>query len=304
MMNGELHSGLTDALGRALATERGAWRRAHDSAIDELKREWQREHELAIAQQRAEVAELKLTLNNLVAERLVELKDGRDGQDGRDGKDGKDGEPGQPGERGEPGAQGEPGSTGKAGERGEKGEPGDRGERGETGATGPPGRFPAVVEWSDAIHYAGAVVTHRGATWQAERDTAREPGNSDDWLMLASAGLNARTGDVCGRYDPMRRYRMFDLVVHDGGEWRARRDDPGPLPGDGWAISAVQGKRGPKGEQGERGPQGERGAEAARITEWLFEADEYRIVPLLDDGTLGPPLELRQLFERFQSEIR
>ena len=41
----------------------------------------------------------------------------------------------------------------------------------------------------------------------------------------------------------------------NGSEWRAVRDDPGPLPGDGWVLGA-KGSRGKPGEKGERGEPG------------------------------------------------
>jgi hypothetical protein len=51
------------------------------------------------------------------------------------------------------------------------------------------------------------------------------------------------------------------VVAHNGSEWRAVKDDPGPLPGDGWMLSAkgVKGDKGMPGNRGERGERGERG---------------------------------------------
>jgi HK97 family phage portal protein len=132
------------------------------------------------------------------------------------------GPPGPPGERGRDGRDGLPGQNG---ERGEPGAPGDRGEPGEPGQAG-----------------------ERGAPGDpGERGDKGEPGNS---------------GRACGLYDPAAAYSALDVVAWNGSEWRAVRDDPGPLPGDGWMLGA-KGSRGKPGERGERGEPGTKVAELA-----------------------------------------
>ena len=54
-----------------------------------------------------------------------------------------------------------------------------------------------------------------------------------------------------------RSYRKYDLVTWHGSEWRARCDEPGALPGDGWVLTAQSGSR---GKAGDRGPAGAAGA--------------------------------------------
>jgi hypothetical protein len=50
-----------------------------------------------------------------------------------------------------------------------------------------PGTLPAVKTYRpDTVHYAGHLVVHQGATYQALRDTARAPSH-DDWVCLAIA---------------------------------------------------------------------------------------------------------------------
>lgn len=104
-------------------------------------------------------------------------------------------------------------------------------------------------------------------------------------------------GEVCGLFDPEHEYRKYDLVAWDECEWRAKRDAPGPLPGDGWALSA---KAGPRGKRGDIGPRGERGLPAATIASWTIR--EYVAVPMMSDGSAGAPLNLRSFFEQFYSE--
>lgn len=166
------------------------------------------------------------------------------------------------------------------------------------GAPAPAAKFPAVGAWDDRVHYEGSVVAHNGATWQATRDTAREPPH-EDWALLAAPGATGRegyAGEVRGLWQPDGAYRKGDLAALNGSEWRARRDNPGPLPGDGWALS---GKRGAKGERGETGPAGKPGADLAG---WVL--DGYRVTPIMTDGRTGPPLDLAALFEQYHAESR
>jgi hypothetical protein len=134
-------------------------------------------------------------------------------------------------------------------------------EKGAQGERGPQGTMPIAVKWSDDVHYAGAVVTHAGATWQAVRDTGRAPPH-DDWVCLAAAGRDGRDGrsfTVRGTFsDEVKDYRFLDVVAMGGAAFVARRDEPGACPGDGWQLIAMQGKRGNPGEPGKslRGPAG------------------------------------------------
>ena len=150
---------------------------------------------------------------------------------------------------------------------GPPGPPGERGERGEPGEaiTGPPG----------------------------------EPGIQG---LPGPPGEVPYVGEVCGLHDPARDYRKYDLVSMGGAEWRAKMDNPGELPGDGWALAAKAGARGKPGDtgpRGERGPAGERGAS---ITGWTVR--EFRAVPIMSDGSNGAPLDLRELFEQYHAEAR
>lgn len=183
---------------------------------------------------------------------------GKDGEPGRDGADGKDGSPGRDGERGDPGIKGAPGET-VVGPPGSKGDPGESivGPQGERGAEGSAGKLPIVCEWSDGVHYQSDVVMHAGATYQALRDTAKVPPH-EDWICIARAGHDGNDGrslTVRGTWLESEEYRALDVVALNGGSFMARRDNPGPCPGDGWQLIAAQGKQGKPGPQGH----GERG---------------------------------------------
>jgi hypothetical protein len=86
------------------------------------------------------------------------------------------------------------------------------------------------------------------------------------------------------------------------------RDKPGPCPGFGWQLLAAPGKRGvagEKGPQGERGPAGvagPRGKDATTLAHWNIDGSAYSITPVMSDGTRGPPLNLRGLFQQFLDE--
>src|SRR6516165_4087029 len=94
---------------------------------------------------------------------------------------------------------------------------------------------------------------------------------------------------IRGTHDPKAEYLANDLVAKDGGTFVARRNHPGPLPGDGWQLMARQGARGIAGERGAPG------RDATRITGWIVDRSTYRVTPRLSDNTLGPALELGEL---------
>src|SRR5262249_40064510 len=148
-------------------------------------------------------------------------------------------------QRAEVGPQGPPGERGEPGIPGARGEPGDKGEKGDSG---PAGKLPIVKAYQlEAVHYAGEVVVHEGATYQALRDTGRAPPHSDDWICLASAGRDGVDGlspHVRGKFNPRASYKRLDIVAADKGSFIARCDDPGPCPGDGWRMITAHGARG------------------------------------------------------------
>jgi hypothetical protein len=121
-----------------------------------------------------------------------------------------------------------------------------------------------------------------------------------DELDKAIASLRPlRSLSVAGTYNGSVRYRALDVVATGGASFCARVDDPGPCPGDDWQLVAAQGK---KGQPGRDGTDGRAGRDAPRITGWLVNRESYSIVPLMSDNSRGPPLELRELFQRFNEE--
>jgi hypothetical protein len=112
---------------------------------------------------------------------------------------------------------------------------------------------------------------------------------------------------VRGTFDQSVSYRRLDIVALNGGSFIALKDAPGPCPGPGWQLIASQGRRGGAGEKGERGlpgPRGDAGASGATIVGWKIDRARYVATPVMSDGSEGPPLELRGLFEQFLHETR
>jgi hypothetical protein len=152
----------------------------------------------------------------------------------------------------------------------------------------------------------GAVVAYDGGTFQAWRDTGQPPSHAD-WMCLATSGRDGNSVTVRGTFDQSASYRRLDVVALNGGSFIARKDAPGPCPGPGWQLIASQGKRGAAGEKGERGPpgpKGDAGASGATIRDWKIDRTRYVATPIMSDGSEGPPLELRGLFEQFFLEAR
>jgi len=119
-----------------------------------------------------------------------------------------------------------------------------------------------------------------------------------DRVLDAAKEIVAKAVTRCirGTYNPQSTYSMNDIVALDGGSFVARKDNPGPCPGAGWQLMAKQGQRGIAGPEGKRGPPGN------IITGWIVDRSVYRVTPRLSDGTLGPPLDLRELFEPSQQD--
>lgn len=127
------------------------------------------------------------------------------------------------------------------------------------GREGPPGKLGAVRAWTDGVHYEADVVTHAGATWQAQRDTGRAPSaDSADWLMLAAPGVDGAPGAgfrVRGTWSAdADDYLAHDIAMLGGSSFVALRDAPGECPGPGWQLWASRGGKGePSKERGLKG---------------------------------------------------
>jgi hypothetical protein len=100
-------------------------------------------------------------------------------------------------------------------------------------------------------------------------------------MRAASRPMDGRDGrslKVRDTWDPGASYFALDVVACDGASFVARRDNPGPCPGDGWQLCAKQGPRG------------------------KLDVRTRTATPIYSDGRFGPALELGALFESAQDE--
>jgi len=262
------------------------------SAIEALSARQDAERELRIER-----------LERKITEQLETIKDGSPGLDGEPGEPGLQGLPGEQGERGEPG---EPGEQGLQGEPGPKGDTGPQGLDGKPGLDGKAGLLPVCKIWAEKVWYTADVVLHLGSTWQAIRDTAKEPPH-EDWVCLAAAGRDALPLVVKGTFDPDIVYRRMNIVALNGGTFVALKDEPGACPGVDWQMMASAGRRGErgfKGDRGDRGPQGLPAESSNGIISWNVDEKSFSVTPIMINGSEGAVLDLRPLFERFLSETQ
>jgi hypothetical protein len=175
------------------------------------------------------------------------------------------------------------------------------------GPVGPAGKLPVAKEWQhEKVYYEGQVVTYDGATYQALHDTGEPPDNEAHWICLAAPGRDAKSFRHRGTFKEHAEYGSHDIVALNGGSFLALHDKPGVCPGPGWQLLCAQGKRGATGEPGPRGPTGiagPSGVDAAAVVGWKIDRAAYTVTPVMSDGTSGPPLNLRGLFEQFQDEV-
>jgi hypothetical protein len=180
--------------------------------------------------------------------------------------------------------------------------------RGPAGPVGPGGKLPIAKEWtSETVFYEGSVVTYDGGSYQALRDTGEPPDNETHWQCLAAPGRDAKSIRHRGTFKENEDYMAHDAVALNGASFLALHDKPGRCPGPGWQLLASPGKRGVAGErgpQGELGPAGPPGKDAVKLARWTLDRATYTATPVLSDGSCGPPMDLRALFEQFWDEVR
>jgi hypothetical protein len=116
---------------------------------------------------------------------------------------------------------------------------------------------------------------------------------------LGHAGLRIR-----GSFDAAGEYLAHDVVEQNGSSFVAKRDRPGACPGEGWELLASKGSRGERGGPGPRGMTGGRGERAPEIKGWLVNKAEFTASPILTDGSVGAPLELKSLFQELLDQTR
>jgi hypothetical protein len=174
------------------------------------------------------------------------------------------------------------------------------------------GRLPPVKStWAEGdVIYAGQLLSYGGSLWQAKVDTGLKPGDPRAWILIARAGRDARNGQDArsmsfkGPHSASRTYNAMDLVMLDKQAWLCVRDDAKGVPGvdDCWVLLGARGPRGERGKIGPMGPQGKTGERGEQIHHWEIDSPSYCAFGVLTDGSILPPLTLRELFAQFQRE--
>ena len=69
-------------------------------------------------------------------------------------------------------------------------------------------------------------------------------------------------------------------------------------------MIAARGVKGERGDRGPRGSKGDRGPVDSTLTidAWTVDAERYRAIPKLSNGTVGAAVELRPLFALYQAQ--
>jgi hypothetical protein len=129
---------------------------------------------------------------------------------------------------------------------------------------------------------------------QGERGLQGEPGPA------GKDGADAYPGEARGLFDPEARYRAMDVVSFNGSEWRAKVDNPGELPGEGWMLSASKGKRGDRGERGPDGLQGPIGKAGPALLAGVVDPATMKLT-LTDEDGRETTVDLYEFAERVRS---
>ena len=139
----------------------------------------------------------------------------------------------------------------------------------------------------------------------AERKTEREFWSEVCAEVLAEAkikisDLEHRLADIERRSSLEERFCELEvrLDARQHARDEAKRGPPGPQGERG--EPGLPGPRGFKGEPGKPGPQGER---APWIAVWKTDPQSFAVTPILNDGSHGPPLDLRPLLAQFVAEL-
>jgi hypothetical protein len=141
-----------------------------------------------------------------------------------------------------------------------------RGEKGERGDSGTDGLGIEVKSWEPGVYREGTfTMANLGQFFKAVRDTASEPGKSDDWARVGSFGFAWK-----GIKKEGVEYQDGDLYIDGGSTFLV-------INGKGRIFAQ-------RGAAGAAGPAGKDGADAPRIVAAKFYENELSLV--LSDGEI------------------
>ena len=105
---------------------------------------------------------------------------------------------------------------------------------------------------------------------------------------LKVARLEAQLNKIAGENEALKL-----IVEHARSASRGEPGVPGPR-----GVGGRDGQTGPPGPRGERG---ERGQAAPAVIEWRPDPEAFTIQAILADGSVGPMIALRSLFESYHA---
>jgi len=150
-------------------------------------------------------------------------------------------------------------------------------------------------------------VLHQGSCFQAVRDTAAVPdGSTYDWQLIAAAGTDGRSLRITGTYSREKTYSELDIVTLNSSWFVARKNSPGACPGPDWQVgpSGKKGEQGARGDRGEPGPAGRNGRDALEWVGIKVDRKTFTITAVMEDGSEGPEMQFRELFDQYDLERR
>lgn len=159
------------------------------------------------------------------------------------------------------------------------------------------GCFRSSTQWAGAwppetVTYQAELITHDGALWQAQRDTAQQPGGSA-WICVAAsgrAGSDEITPTVRGTCDAREQYQQLDIVAQEGGSFIARKNNPGPAPVMIGRCCANRARPVTTGNRTQGSTRREGRARRGRRDDRFLaiRREKFRMSPLMNNGTVGP----------------
>jgi hypothetical protein len=122
-----------------------------------------------------------------------------------------------------------------------------------------------------------------------EREVAAIHARLDQIAETAAANIWTMRGPYSPSAAPP--YCRGDVWLVNSTSFICIRNNPsGGPPGSDWRMVAGAGQRGVKGEKGPKG-------ESGKIVDWKTDIANCAAMPIYPDGTLGPTLQLAELFQ-------
>jgi hypothetical protein len=182
---------------------------------------------------------------------------------------------------------------------GAPGAPGAPGPKGEAGAAGRDGRLRTVRDWSEGVHYEGEVVVRNGALFQCTQDTGHP-------LPMKTGHASPARGAMVVR----RRFAALGSLTaittrSTSAPWAAARSSRSRtirvfVPGMAGSSSRGRVKEESQGLVASAANGGPLACRRRQSPAGLSKRNS--VIPVMFNGSHGPRLDLRPLFEHYNSQ--